>query len=368
MKILYVSTARIPSKTANSVHIVKMCQAFAKQGNEVHLIAIKDDYSIENIYEYYNVKNNFKIHFFSNSSVEYLYLFNKLLNKLNPDLVYGRYLHGCTIASIKGYKTIYEVHIINFFTTLVSKISFGFLYKSKNFLNLISITNTLKKDIINNYPKLEKKILVLPDGADIPNTSNSKNKLIDCLHEKLDVGYVGSMHQGKGIETVVNLANQMKEVKFHVIGGKNKEIEYWKSKSLYQNIYFYGFIQQNELKNYITYFNICLLPNQKDVLIDGLQSSNIGKYTSPLKMFEYMSYKKAIIASDLVVIREILNENNSVLVQPNNLKEWIDAINNLKDDKLRKEIASNAYNDFTKKYSWNRRVERLLNEYNDKFL
>ena len=32
MRILYLSTAKIPSRNANSVHIMKMCSAFASFG------------------------------------------------------------------------------------------------------------------------------------------------------------------------------------------------------------------------------------------------------------------------------------------------------------------------------------------------
>jgi glycosyltransferase involved in cell wall biosynthesis len=62
-----------------------------------------------------------------------------------------------------------------------------------------------------------------------------------------------------------------------------------------------------------------LLPNQKIVLAHGSDLSNISlnisDFTLPLKLFEYMSHKKPIIASDLPVIREVLNEKNSILVK-----------------------------------------------------
>ena len=40
---------------------------------------------------------------------------------------------------------------------------------------------------------------------------------------------------------------------------------------------------------------------------------DISKYTSPLKLFEYMSHRKAIIASNLPVLKEVLNSKNSIL-------------------------------------------------------
>ena len=39
MRILYISNSIIPSRTANSIHVMKMCQAMADNGHEVILIA-----------------------------------------------------------------------------------------------------------------------------------------------------------------------------------------------------------------------------------------------------------------------------------------------------------------------------------------
>jgi hypothetical protein len=39
MKIIYISKSIIPSRTANSINVMKMCQAFADNGHEVVLLA-----------------------------------------------------------------------------------------------------------------------------------------------------------------------------------------------------------------------------------------------------------------------------------------------------------------------------------------
>ena len=39
MKIVYVSRSIIPSRTANSINVMKMCNAFASLGHEVVLFA-----------------------------------------------------------------------------------------------------------------------------------------------------------------------------------------------------------------------------------------------------------------------------------------------------------------------------------------
>lgn len=75
-----------------------------------------------------------------------------------------------------------------------------------------------------------------------------------------------------------------------------------------------------------------------------------------------MASGKAIIASDLPALKEILtNEKNSMLCEPENIKQWIDTINKLILKKqLRAIIGQNARSEFLEKYTWNKRAQIVL--------
>ena len=96
MRIVYLSTAHIPSRTANSIHIMKMCSALAKNGNEVTLFAPKlKSYEKINssVFDYYNVVNNFTIHrlFFPNFKYGiYIYAISCLFSiyRYKPKFIY----------------------------------------------------------------------------------------------------------------------------------------------------------------------------------------------------------------------------------------------------------------------------------------
>ena len=64
MKILYISKSIIPSRAANSIHVMKMCQAFADNGHDVILLApdIKNKFEtgVQDLYDYYGVKKKFQ--------------------------------------------------------------------------------------------------------------------------------------------------------------------------------------------------------------------------------------------------------------------------------------------------------------------
>ena len=54
MRIVYISNSTIPSKAANSVHVMKMCQAFADNGHEVVLLAPIENFNMKKIHDIYD--------------------------------------------------------------------------------------------------------------------------------------------------------------------------------------------------------------------------------------------------------------------------------------------------------------------------
>jgi glycosyltransferase involved in cell wall biosynthesis len=180
------------------------------------------------------------------------------------------------------------------------------------------------------------------------------------------MGYVGNLYKGKGIKIILEIAAKMPDIDFHIVGGTKKDILHWQTYIKSHNIHFHGFVDQSKVSTYINSFDICLLPNQK-ILTSFLSHKNnvdkisYGDVTSPLKMFQYMAHKKPIIASDLPVLREVLNEQNAFLVPPDDINAWINAIKLLKDNNdLRETIANNAYQDFINNYTWVKRAEKVL--------
>ena len=44
----------------------------------------------------------------------------------------------------------------------------------------------------------------------------------------LHIGYVGHLYKGRGIELILNMAKQRVELLFHIVGGLDEDIKYWK--------------------------------------------------------------------------------------------------------------------------------------------
>ena len=79
-----------------------------------------------------------------------------------------------------------------------------------------------------------------------------------------------------------------------------------------------------------------------------------------MKAFEYLAAGRAILSSDLPVIREILNDANAWLVPPNDLEAWEYGLHALfQNERLRSDLSAQAKRD-SEQYSWERRAERAL--------
>jgi glycosyltransferase involved in cell wall biosynthesis len=203
------------------------------------------------------------------------------------------------------------------------------------------------------FPELlANKITVAHSGADALSTEiapvNNWPGRSDCLQ----VGYVGHLYPGKGMEIISQLASELQGIDFHIVGGTNSDIAYWRQQCPKKNLIFHGFVDHGKLDSYFNAFDVVLAPYTGD---------NHGT-RSPLKITEYMAARKAIISSDYPAFREILvDEKNCLLVSPKDSSQWVEALQRMESSPdLRAQLATQAFEDFSSRYSWRKRADTVL--------
>jgi glycosyltransferase involved in cell wall biosynthesis len=362
-RIAYLSQSVIPSRDANSVHVMKMCDALASVGCDVTLVACRgsEDAGLS-VHEFYGTSTRVNLELVpKRTSVVSRTLSSAIaavrVRRRGIAAAVGRDLAGCYAAALLGLPVSYETHEPSTQVTGMKRLIFHRLVKHPKFRRLIVITRTLEADYRRRFNIPADRILVAPDAASEPAPS------IAPLTGRgaLAIGYVGQLYQGKGMEIIGPLAERCAWADFHVVGGRDEDVEFWRARyGSLKNLHFYGFVPHRSTDAYRNAVDVLLAPFQPRITIAG--EGDIAGWTSPLKLFEYMAAGKPILCSDLPVLREVMRDaENCLLLPPDDLDAWSAALARLRDDSdLRARLGRCARADFLEHYTWNARAARVL--------
>jgi glycosyltransferase involved in cell wall biosynthesis len=221
----------------------------------------------------------------------------------------------------------------------------------------------LQKEYEINLP--ESDFIIAPNGVDWDRFATQPESIearrILGLPDRLTVGFSGHFYPGRGTQMLYDLARVFPEIQFLWIGGRKEDIDYWKNKSALEgvnNILLTGFIDNSRLPGYLAAADVLLIPF--DRVVTGSSGGNSADICSPMKMFEYMATGRAIVTSELPVIREVLNEKNAVFCPPEDLPAWQSTFANLfKSPSRIKALGTQARQDASL-YTWQTRAKKAL--------
>ncbi len=142
---------------------------------------------------------------------------------------------------------------------------------------------------------------------------------------------------------------------------KKNDIQEMKKKNNYKNLFLREFISYKKLKKHLDKMDILVMPSNKRELKSLGGVGNIAKYTSPLKLFDYLASGKFIIVSDLKVFNEIIkNDKHCIVMKLDHLK-WLKVLQNTKNNLKKINILKKNALSLSKKYTYKKRAESLLN-------
>lgn len=382
VRLAYIASSAIPSRSANSIHVMQMCHAFGLHGHEVKLVLrnnrTAEQLQVDDLYAYYSVTTNFAlvrlpVHQHRLAWVRNRFVLKRCLSDFDPDIVYSRDLVGAYVAARMGIPVVYEAHKPISESPRRLRL-FRHLVKSKHLHRVVVITEALKQWFVESYPEVSNRLFVYPDCA--APSANLEPVVLDNHGAELSVGYVGHLYSGKGMELIYQLITLCPWAMFHIVGGTDSDIQHWCSQLRGSgNVIFHGHVPHADVIRYIQALDVVLLPNQPEVATftsssavsstyrgPATLSQDIGKWTSPLKLFEYMAVGKPIVASDLSVLREILKHRENCLLCPPDVPEnWAEALRELNDDSdLRWTLGNTAQRQFLERYTWYARAGAVL--------
>ncbi|MBN1147705.1 MAG: glycosyltransferase family 4 protein [Anaerolineales bacterium] len=388
MKIAVIAPTEIPARRANTLQVMKMTQALASLGHSVRLAApttrFTETRTIANNWEelarHYGLQRSFPIDWLPSHPRLRRYDFGLRAilwaRRWGAELLYTRLPQAAASASLLGMKTIFEIHDLPQ-GSLGPWLLRGFL-KGRGAQRLVVITQALATDLSRRFaaPGSTPFTVIAPDGVDLeryenlPSTRQARAELEQETHPALSMqlgpqhfvaGYTGHLYPGRGTTQLLELAARLPDIIFLIAGGEPHDVnrlrDQAKNREL-ENVILTGFVPNAELPRLQAACDVLLMPYQQRVAASS--GGDISRYLSPMKLFEYLACERAILSSDLPVLREALNSSNAILLPADDLDAWVDALRNLHTNPdYGAALARQARLD-AERYTWKSRAARIL--------
>ncbi len=380
--LIYISDGNLPSKMAHTIQIAKMGQALAQKVDNFELVTGGDISSTlrgmdREFQTRYGLNKKFKLvrlpmHIKTNYPFPPDYqrqAFFKLAALYaclkSPSLVYTRGFRTAELLLSIGIPVLYEQH-----HPMKAHSEDRPFLTDKNLVGFVTISPQLGETYLK-YGLSSEKLLIAHNGVDLANflpyqskefarqkLSRQKSSKIAqlCESDRKIVLYSGHLYEYKGVPTILETALLMPEYTFVLVGGWESDINRVKEtcdRQSIHNVFTIGHVPQSELASYLYAADVLLLPTSK--------SWEQAQSTSPLKLFEYMSVNRPIVASALPNIMTVLREGeNALLVLPDEPLAFKTAIEKLcQNSALATSIADRAFQE-VQNFTWDNRAKNIL--------
>ena len=365
MNIVAIAGSTVPSDTANSLQVMKACQALMQIGHEVTLLVPGAKPSGIALKNHYGLQSDIPIEWLSSSSRRrFTWDSVQRARALRADLIYTWFPQSAVFGLLRGLPVVFEIHLQP--TGLFGPVWHRAFARLRGRKRLVSITRALVHILERDFRmRLSgEDVVIAPNGVDlerfasVPDPATARRQL--GLREAPTVMCTGHLYAGRGADLFLALAKSLPQAQFVWVGGRPEDINTWKQKAESDNIVFTGFIPNQNLPLYQAAADILLMPYSRSIM-GSSGSADSAAVASPMKMFEYMAAGRAIISSDLSVIREVLNEKNAVFCKPDETVDWRLVIESLLEDEDRRMKLGNQAQQDVQGYTWIARAKRIMN-------
>jgi glycosyltransferase involved in cell wall biosynthesis len=385
VQILYFADIRFPIERANGIQTVHTCDALARRGHTVVLV-VRPDVArpVRDPFDFYGLSPNPRLVIRTVAvprgsgarRVAYLghALVRTVADRRPTQVVLTRDLGLASLAlslpRVLRPPLVYESHG---FAPAVSEAMPDLLsggrpssaakrrrlnrrerrvWKRAN--GYVTITAALAQELEGRFGPRER-VATIPDGVRLQPGRRFEPPRVG---ESPLIAYAGHLYPWKGVDVLLQALALLKSARGLIVGGHPGEPDLQAARSRADEIGVGGRVQFVEtvepwrVPGFLEQADILVLPNTATVLS--------ARYTSPLKLFEYMAAGKPIVASNLPAIREILRDGeNAVLTEPGSPEALAAAIGRLAGNPvLTERIARAAFHE-ANEYGWDRRAERL---------
>jgi glycosyltransferase involved in cell wall biosynthesis len=363
MKMVFISSAQVPSDTANSIQVMKVCQAFTQLGHECFLLVPGPqpaglDQAV--LQRHYGLRDLFKMEWLRVRSRRFFpWEAVRRAQRLGADILYVWPLQSAALGLLVGIPSMLELH--DFPSGIFGPLWLHLFLALPGRKRLLPITRALR-DALHLPADLT---IVAPDGVDLerytslPDPGSARSAL--GLPASLTVLCSGHLYAGRGVDLFLALAEKFPRLSFVWVGGRPADLKIWLARAealSLANVIFTGFVPNELIPLHQAAADILLMPYQR--MVTTSSGGNTTRICSPMKMFEYMAAGRAILTSDLPVLREILDETTAVFCPPDDAGAWGSALQVLLTDESRRQALGHRARQAVEQFAWVERARRTL--------
>lgn len=182
-----------------------------------------------------------------------------------------------------------------------------------------------------------------------------RQKLLSQSTAQKLVVYAGGLHRFKGVDLLIQVAQQLPEVQFAIAGGNASQQQHYQQQVdalKLSNVKLLGCLSHTELPP---------LLQAADVLAHPHLANQEATYTSPLKFFEYMAAGTPIVAAKIVTLAEFVSSPAvAVWCEPDDVADFAKGIVAALAKYPRQPEGYSEMLQFVEQYSWESRMAKIL--------
>lgn len=217
----------------------------------------------------------------------------------------------------------------------------------------ITLTRVHQQELEDRFG-VRSNAAVIPDGVRLDPARTWQSS----PPPPFTVTYAGHLYPWKGVDVLLRALAVLPGVQARIVGGQPGETDHGRLDGLARDtgvsdrVTFTGWLPPASVIAELARAHALILPNTP--------THTSERYTSPLKLFEYLAAGRPIVASDLAALREVLrHEDNALLVEPGSPTALAAAVRRLMGDQtLAAGLARRAF-DEAAHYGWQTRAQRI---------
>jgi glycosyltransferase involved in cell wall biosynthesis len=233
---------------------------------------------------------------------------------------------------------------------------------------IVVVSDPIKHELLKRGIAPER-VVVSPNAVDPDHFhpgcgGDTLRQQLGIATSEIVVAFVGSFASWHGISVLQQAACEIlqdstpEQVRFLLIGDGQLRVEMRRCLERFEKtgqVIFTGILPHDRVRPYLDAADILVSPHVP--LPDGKPF-----FGSPTKLFEYMAMGKAIVASNLDQLAQVLSHNQTaLLVEPGSVEELVDAIRLLaQDSRLRRRLGQQAREAAVARHTWQQNVTPVL--------